>query len=105
MCKNIVTAMAISMCKKENLMPYETRREGYNRKETMHFYKKGSMRLVLAGAKAESGGKMNRKKEERIKQQMNLDKFNSITQKVKPENQNQTHNVREEGIAPKNQKR
>lgn len=48
---------------------------------------------------------MNRKKEERIKQQMNLDKFNSITQKVKPENQNQTHNVREEGIAPKNQKR
>lgn len=35
----------------------------------------------------------------------NLDEYNSITRKVKPENQNQTHNVREEGIAPVNQKR
>lgn len=57
MCKNIVTAMAISMCKKENLMPYETRREGYNRKETMHFYKKGSMRLFWLAQKLKAEGK------------------------------------------------
>lgn len=35
----------------------------------------------------------------------NLNNFNSITQKVKTENQNQTHNVRKEGINPINQKR
>jgi hypothetical protein len=34
-----------------------------------------------------------------------LEKFNSITQKVKPENQNQTHNVRQEGISKINQNR
>lgn len=27
-----------------------------------------------------------------------LEKFNSITQKVKPENQNQQHNVRKEAV-------
>ena len=32
-----------------------------------------------------------------------LQKFNSITHKVKPENQNQTHNVRKEGLGPSNQ--
>lgn len=32
-------------------------------------------------------------------------KFNNVTQKNKVENQNQTHNVRKEGIAPINQKR
>lgn len=37
--------------------------------------------------------------------QENLNKFNSVTRKVKPENQNQDHNVREEGIHPINQKR
>ena len=37
--------------------------------------------------------------------QKNLDQYNSVTKSVKPENQNQTHNVREEGIAPVNQKR
>lgn len=30
------------------------------------------------------------------------EKFNSITQKRKPENQNQTHNVRSEAVEPKN---
>lgn len=35
----------------------------------------------------------------------NLHKFNSITQKVKPENQNQTHNVKKEGLGPSNQLR
>lgn len=32
-------------------------------------------------------------------------KFNSITQKSEPENQNQTHNVRQEGISKINQNR
>lgn len=48
---------------------------------------------------------MNQKEKERAEQQKNLNKFNSITQKIKPENQNQTHNVRKEGINPINQKR
>lgn len=51
------------------------------------------------------GDRMDKKEKERIEQNENLNKFNSITQKVKPENQNQTHNVRKEGIAPINQKR
>lgn len=33
------------------------------------------------------------------------EKINNVTNKVKVENQNQTHNVRKEGIAPINQKR
>lgn len=48
---------------------------------------------------------MDQKNEECIEQQINHNKFNSVTQKVKPENQNQTHNVRKEGIQPINQKR
>ena len=45
------------------------------------------------------------KQQEKVQQQQNHNKFNSITQKTKPENQNQTHNVRKEGIQPINQKR
>ena len=48
---------------------------------------------------------MNKKDQERENRQKNLNEYNSTTQKVKPENQNQTHNVREEGIQPINQKR
>ena len=48
---------------------------------------------------------MNRKDQEHLQEQKNLDKFNSITQKVTPENQNQTHNARKEDIQPINQKR
>lgn len=48
---------------------------------------------------------MNHQEQECEDKQKNLNKFNSVTQKVKPENQNQTHNVRKEGIAPINQKR
>nr|DAL66344.1 MAG TPA_asm: hypothetical protein [Caudoviricetes sp.] len=44
---------------------------------------------------------MNKKLEQKNRQK-NLNKFNSITQKVKPENQNQTHNVRSEAVEPKN---
>lgn len=48
---------------------------------------------------------MDKKTQEQIQEHKNQDKFNNITQKVTPENQNQTHNVRKEGIQPINQKR
>lgn len=48
---------------------------------------------------------MNKKKQEELTQQKNHNQFNNITQKTKPENQNQEHNVRKEGIQPINQKR
>lgn len=48
---------------------------------------------------------MNKKEQEKREQQKNLNQFNAVTQKVKPENQNQEHNVRKEGIQPINQKR
>lgn len=47
----------------------------------------------------------NKKKQEEFNEAQSLRKFNSITQKVKPENQNQEHNTRKEGIGPVNQKR
>ncbi len=47
----------------------------------------------------------DKKKQEQMNEQKSLNKFNSVTEKVKPENQNQQHNVREEGIEPINQKR
>ncbi len=45
---------------------------------------------------------MNKKQQEKQEQQRNKNEFNSITQKVKPENQNQTHNIRSEAVEPKN---
>lgn len=45
------------------------------------------------------------KRQEQIREQKSLNKFNSITESEKPQNQNQEHNVREEGIGPVNQKR
>lgn len=48
---------------------------------------------------------ISRKRQEEINEQKSLNKFNSITEKCKPENQNQQHNVREEGIGPVIQKR
>lgn len=48
---------------------------------------------------------MDKKEQEKQNEKQNKDKFNTITQSVKPENQNQTHNVRKEGIGPINQKR
>lgn len=44
-------------------------------------------------------------KEEKLEQKKMQEEFNSVTEKVKPENQNQTYNVRKEGIHPINQKR
>lgn len=48
---------------------------------------------------------MDKQNQERENRQRNHDKFNSIAQKTTPENQNQTHNARKEGIQPVNQKR
>lgn len=48
---------------------------------------------------------MDKKEKEQQERQENLNEFNSVTQKVKPENQNQEHNVRKEGVGPVNQKR
>lgn len=48
---------------------------------------------------------MDNKDKENAAQQKSQNKFNSTTHKEKTENQNQTHNVRKEGIAPINQKR
>lgn len=45
---------------------------------------------------------MNKDKHEKLNQKKANEKFNSITQKVKPENQNQTHNIRSEAVEPKN---
>lgn len=44
---------------------------------------------------------MDKDKQEKQNQKRDQEQFNSITQKVKPENQNQTHNVRSEAIEPK----
>ena len=44
---------------------------------------------------------MDKDKQEKINQKKNNEKFNSITQKVKPENQKQSHNVRSEAVEPK----
>ncbi|MBD5495872.1 MAG: hypothetical protein HDR12_16285 [Lachnospiraceae bacterium] len=48
---------------------------------------------------------MDKKTQEQIQEQKNHDKFNSITQKVTPENQNQAKKKRKEGIQPVNRKR
>ena len=48
---------------------------------------------------------MDKSKLEKIEEQKNHNKFNSVTHKTEPENQNQFHNVRKEGIQPINQKR
>lgn len=48
---------------------------------------------------------MENKSEKQKQEQKSLNKFNSITQKTAPENQNQTHNSRKEGIQPINRKR
>lgn len=44
---------------------------------------------------------MDKDKLEKLNQKKSNEKFNSITEKVKPENQNQFHNVRKEAVDPK----
>ncbi|BDF05912.1 hypothetical protein [[Clostridium] hylemonae] len=41
---------------------------------------------------------MDKKRQEKQNQKKNLEKFNSVTEKVKPENQNQEHNARKEAV-------
>ncbi len=51
------------------------------------------------------GDFMDKKSKEKKVQKKFQEEFNNITNKVKPENQNQEHNVRDEGIGPINQRR
>lgn len=48
---------------------------------------------------------LNQQQHKELQEKIDHDKFNSVTQKSKVVNQNQTHNVRKEGIAPINHKR
>lgn len=48
---------------------------------------------------------MDKDKLEKENQRKSNEIFNTVTNKAKPENQNQTYNVRKEGIKPSNQKR
>ncbi len=45
---------------------------------------------------------MDEKEQKRLQEKEDQERFNSVTQKVKPENQNQEHNVRSEAVEPKN---
>lgn len=49
--------------------------------------------------------RLDQKQQNELQEKKDHDKFNSVTQKNKVENQNQTHNARKEGITPINQKR
>lgn len=42
---------------------------------------------------------MDQKDKARMQRKKSNEKFNSVTQKVKTENQNQTHNARKEGVS------
>ena len=44
--------------------------------------------------------KMDKDQQEKLAQKKSNETFNSITEKVKTENQNQTHNSRREGMGP-----
>lgn len=48
---------------------------------------------------------MNKEDFEKLQQTKDKEKFNSVTNKVKVENQNQTHNAVKEGIGPINEKK
>ena len=48
---------------------------------------------------------MEKDKEEKLNQKKSNEMFNSITEKVKPENQNQAHNSRREGMGPNTKRR
>ncbi|PNV62853.1 hypothetical protein C0033_07505 [Clostridium sp. chh4-2] len=53
-----------------------------------------------AGRQYRKAEGMEKDKQEKLNQKKSNEKFNSITEKVKPENQNQTHNSRREGMGP-----
>lgn len=66
---------------------------------TFRAHRNNRINVIWKGVfmKSENSEKMQQKKEK--------EEFNSVTQKKKVENQNQTHNVRAEGIGHENQKR
>ena len=43
---------------------------------------------------------MDKDKQEQLNRNSSNELFNSVTEKAKPENQNQTHNSRREGMGP-----
>jgi len=47
---------------------------------------------------------MDQDQREKGRQKKEQEKFNNVTKSVKPENQNQEHNVRDEGIGRQNKK-
>lgn len=49
--------------------------------------------------------RLDEKKQEDLQRKKENERFRNITQKNKAENQNQTHNVRKEGIFPIDQKK
>ena len=46
------------------------------------------------------GDEMDKDKQMQLNRTSSNELFNSVTEKVKPENQNQTHNSRREGMGP-----
>lgn len=48
---------------------------------------------------------MDKDKQEELNRKKSNELFNSITEKVTPENQNQTHNSRREGMGPNTKRR
>jgi hypothetical protein len=58
----------------------------------------------LASCKHQKGAAMNQEKREKGNQKKSQEKFNTVTSSVKPENQNQNHNVRKEGVGRQNNK-
>ena len=48
---------------------------------------------------------MEKDKEEKLNQKKSNEMFNSITEKVKPVKQKQTHNSRREGMGPNTKRR
>ncbi|MDF2540963.1 MAG: hypothetical protein K0S47_681 [Herbinix sp.] len=47
---------------------------------------------------------MDKEKQEKFQQKIEKEEFNSITNSVKTQNQNQNHNVRKEGVGRQNNK-
>ena len=68
-------------------------------------WRKASEEVKIMANHLNKENQQNWNQKETQVEKKNVEKFNSITQKVKPENQNQTHNVRQEGISKINQNR
>ena len=67
-------------------------------------YMRGMYNMIIFSHTIAEVKVMNKEKMEKLQQKREQEKFNSVTNSVKPRNQNQEHNVREEGIRPQNNK-